>query len=424
MAAYKKRIADALLKKRLERIGAVLIEGPKWCGKTTTAEHQANTKVYLDDPSNKDQIQGLRQVGIDYLLQGKTPVLLDEWQLAPELWDAVRFTVDHREGVGQFILTGSAVPIETDLIHHTGTGRFSWLRMRSMSLYESGESNGEVSLRELFKHPDKLQGKNDLKLEDIAFLICRGGWPQAAIADEDGALGLSREYYDAIVNNDISRADGIKKNPDRAMRLMRSLARLQGSAVSNSTIAEDMKVNDSAQEDRKTVACYLEALKKIFVIEDMTAWLPNLRSRTAIRTSDTRYFTDPSIATAALGVGPSGLIKDLNTMGFLFETLCVRDLRVYADAIDGRVYHYRDKNGLECDAVVQLRNGSYGMVEIKLGGSKWIDEGSENLKKLAGLINTEKYGAPSFMMVLTAVGQWAYRRQDDVYVVPIGCLKD
>lgn len=358
------------------------------------------------------------------LLVGESPVLIDEWQLAPKLWDTIRFEVDHRDGAGLFILTGSAVPAKTEEIHHSGAGRFAWLTMRPMSLYESGESTGEVSLEALFDTPENIIGINKLTLDDMAFLICRGGWPRATMQDGDIALDQVKYYYDAVTRADVSRVDGVRRNQERVKRLMRSYARHQGTPAPVSTIVEDMRVNDEESSDVKTITSYIEALKKIFVIEDSAAWNPNLRSKTAIRTSDTRYFVDPSIAVAALGLGPNDLIGDLNTMGLLFETLCVRDLRVFASALDGQVYHFRDKYGLECDAVVHLRNGKFGLVEIKLGGDKLTEEGATTLKTLAEKIDTDRMKAPSFLMVLTATGKFAYRREDGVYVVPIGCLKN
>lgn len=421
---YKHRIVDELLRRKLQGVGAVLIEGPKWCGKTTTAEHQAASIVYMDDIENGSNWQQLASINPKALLVGDTPRLIDEWQLSPRIWDAVRFEVDHRGKDGQFILTGSSVPIETDKIHHTGTGRISWLTMRPMSLWESGDSNGMVSLRELFDEPEQIFCENKLTLDDIAFLVCRGGWPRATFQPKDIALDRAFDYYDAVVKNDISRVDGVRRDEERVHRIMKSYARHQGTQSSISVIADDVRSGEEMSIDVKTVNSYIAALKKIFVIEDMPAWNPNLRSKTAIRTSDNHYFVDPSIATAALGLGPNDLMNDLNTFGLLFETLCVRDLRVFADAIDGKVYHYRDKNGLECDTVVHLRNGSYGLIEIKLGGENLIDEGVKTLKALASKIDTSRMKAPSFLMVLTAVSKFAYRREDGIYIVPIGCLKD
>lgn len=424
MKNYRKRIADNILARKLEGKGAVLIEGPKWCGKTTTAEQVAASVLYMDDPEKKEQNITMSELNPKRLLKGETPRLIDEWQLAPKLWDAIRFEVDHRGELGQFVLTGSAVPANTKEITHSGTGRFTWLTMRPMSLFESGESSGEVSLKTLFEQPNEIDGESKLDIDRLAFLVCRGGWPQAVDMRDEIALDQAFDYYDAVVNSDINRADNVQKNPERVKRLMRSYARNQGSQIPNTVIAQDIAANDESSMDADTVASYLNALRKIFVVEDMPAWNPNLRSKTAIRSSDTRYYIDPSIAAAALGIGPQDLISDLKTFGFLFETLCVRDLRVFADALNGEVYHYRDKDGLECDAVVHLRNGTYGLVEIKLGGDKLIEEGSTNLKALSDRIDTDKMKKPSFLMVLTGTGDYAYRRPDGVYVVPIGCLKD
>lgn len=427
MENYKHRIMDSLLKKKLQAKGAILIEGPKWCGKTTTAEEIAASKVMLARTDVKNNFKNLLEIDIEAALSGEPPMLIDEWQTVPKLWDAVRYTVDHRRKMGQFILTGSAVPNKEteDEIEHSGTGRFAWLTMRPMSLFESGESNGKVSLEQLFTNPDKLLEKNELKLQDIAFLICRGGWPIAVELPEEAALEQAFDYYDAVTKEDIINVDGVKRVSERAQRLMRAYARHQGTQASIATLKEDLKANDNATLDEDTISSYLDALRKIFVIEDMPAWNPNLRSKTAIRTTDTRYFVDPSIATAALGLGPADLMSDLKTMGFFFEAMCVRDLRVFAEALNGKVYHYRDKSGLECDAVVHLRNGQYGLIEIKLGGDTLIKEGVATLTALANQIDTERMKAPAFTMILTATGEYAYRRPEDgIYVVPIGCLKD
>ena len=421
---YKSRIADALLSRKLEGKGAVLIEGAKWCGKTTTAEQQAKSIVYMTDPEKSYQYLSMVELNPKTLLEGKTPRLFDEWQIAPKLWDAIRFEVDHRDDLGQFILTGSAVPPETEEIHHTGTGRFARVKMRPMSLFEAEDSNGSVSLTELFSGNLDIAGSCDLPLEKLAFLVCRGGWPRATTMRNTTALDQAFDYYDAVVNADISRVDNVERNPERVKLLMRSYARHQGTQASNIVIKDDMRINDNSTLDEDTVYSYISALKKIFVIEDMLSWNPNLRSKTAIRTSDTRYFVDPSIATAALGLGPNDLLNDLNTFGLFFETMCMRDLRIFADALEGQVYHYRDASGLECDAVIHLRNGSYGLIEIKLGGAARIDEGAVNLNKLAEKIDTEKMKKPAFKMVLTGIGDFAYCRKDGVLVVPIGSLKN
>ena len=423
MNDYKKRIADEMLQRKLKGKGAVLIEGPKWCGKTTTAEQLAKSVLYMANPESMGQNLTLADINPGILLKGEIPRLIDEWQIAPKLWDAVRFEVDHRKDEGQFILTGSAVPADKNLITHTGTGRFSFLLMRPMTLFESLESTGTVSLKDLFDSKD-VSGTNNLSLDDIAYVCCRGGWPRSISMEKEIALDQAFDYYDAVVNSDISKVDGVSREPTRVKNLMRSYARNVGSQVSNEALKEDMINNDSFSLDTDTVFSYINALKKIFVIDEVPAWNPNLRSKTAIRTSDTRYFIDPSIATAALGLGPNDLINDLNTFGFIFENLCVRDLRVYAESINGNLYHYRDSSSLECDAVIHLRNGSYGLVEIKLGGDKLVEEGADNLIKLKNKLDTSKMKNPSFLMVVTATGDYAYKRSDEIYVVPIGCLKN
>lgn len=424
LVAYKPRVADRVLQEQLEASGVVLIQGPKWCGKTTTAEQQAKSVLYLDDPKTRKTNLLLAESDPEILFQGGTPRLIDEWQLAPKLWDAARFEVSRRRLPGQLIFTGSAVPPDMSELTHSGTGRFAWLTMRPMSLWESGESTGNVSLKDLFQGDITTAIANDISLSELAFLICRGGWPGSINLTPKAALQQALNYVDAIANHDISRVDNVNRSPDFAKRLLRSYARHQGGQVSIKTIFDDLETNEAGSMNEDTIASYIAALKKIFVIEDMPAWSPNLRSKTAIRTSDTRYFVDPSMATAALGLGPDNLIEDLNTFGLFLETMAVRDLRVYADALDGKLYHYRDKNGLECDAVLYLRNGNFGLIEIKLGGDSLIESGANTLKKLADKIDTSKMKSPSFLMVLTGLGQYAYKRNDGVYVVPIGCLRD
>ena len=424
MIAYKPRIVDRLLERKLLGKGAVLVEGAKWCGKTTTASRVAKSVLKLGEKQVLRSSRQLAEMNPALLLRGVTPRLIDEWQTIPALWDTVRSEVDDRSEMGQFVLTGSAVPVSSDEIEHTGTGRIGRLMMRPMSLWESGESTGEVSVGALFDEPEQIFAENHLEIEQLTYLTCRGGWPQASLLQGTVALDQAFDYYDAVVHYDIQRADGVERDPERVKLLMRSYARHQGAAVNYGVICADMKSNDNASLNDDTVASYVKALKKIFVVEDMKAWNPNLRSKTAVRTSETRYFTDPSIGVAALGVGPEDFLNDLNTFGLFFETMAVRDLRVYAQALDGELYHYRDKNGLECDAVLHRRNGTYGLIEIKLGGDGLIEEGAANLNALEEKIDTTKMKAPSFKMVLTGTGMYAYRRKDGVYVVPIGCLKD
>lgn len=420
---YRPRIIDIELSKRLKSIGAIVLEGAKWCGKSTTAEFHSNSAVFIDDPRRRSQYTLFAEDNPDIILDGATPRLIDEWQLVPTIWDALRYKIDHRKGMGQFILTGSAKPANREKISHSGTGRFAWLRMRPMSLFESGDSSGEVSISKLFEQPAMLIGsetKSDL--QRIAFLICRGGWPIASQLPEDVALNPAKDYYDAVVNVDIRQVDGVDRSVERAKRLMRSYARFQGTQASIRQIVEDINGGDSNVLEDKTVRSYLDALRSMFVIEDMPAWNPNLKSKTAIRSTETKYFVDPSIATSAMGIGPGDLMNDLKTFGFLFETLCVRDLRVYAQSLRGDVYHYRDKTGLECDAVIHLTNGDYALIEIKLGGEKLIEEGANSLLRLATKIDDSRMKKPSFLMVLTATGTFAYRRKDNVLVVPISTL--
>ena len=424
MARYKQRIADRILQRKILGKGAVLIEGPKWCGKTTTAKQLAKSFLDLGDSAILKQSTALIDISPQTLLKGDTPRLIDEWQALPSIWDSIRSEVDRRGEPSQFILTGSSVLPEADETIHSGTGRFATIKMRPMSLYESGESTGTVSLKELFECDSIEVQQNDLELEDIAYLTCRGGWPWATLISREVALDQAFEYFDSVVKKDILRVDKVKRSAERAKLLLRSYARNISQQVSYGTIRKDMLSNDASTLDEDTVADYIKALKKLFVIEDLAAWNPNIRSKAAIRTSDTRHFVDPSIGTAALGLGPQDLINDLKSFGFFFEDMVVRDLRVYAEALDGELYHYRDSNGLECDTVLHRRNGSYALLEVKLGGEQNIEEGAMSMISLAKNIDTDKTPSPSFMAVIVGVGQYAYQRKDGVYVIPIGCLRD
>lgn len=421
---YKPRIADGLLSRKLAGKGAVLIEGPKWCGKTTTAKQQAKSMLDLGDSGVLKQSQQMMDISPKTLLQGDTPRLIDEWQTIRPLWDTIRDEVDKRRDFSQFILTGSSVLPQADETVHSGTGRIGRIKMRPMTLFESGESSGMVSLKELFDGNTIEPVVCETELRTMAYLTCRGGWPMATFLNGDLALDQAFDYVDSIVERDIQRVDGVKRSPERARLLLRSYARNVSQQVSYGTIKADMLSNDSKTLDEDTVADYIKALKKLFVIEDLEAWNPNLRSKSAIRTSDTRHFVDPSIGTAVLGLGPDDLINDLESFGLFFEDLAVRDLRVFAEALDGKLYHYRDSSGLECDTVLHRRNGSYALIEIKLGGEKLIEDGSAALKSLEETIDTTRMKNPSFMMVLTAVGPYAYQRPDGIFVVPIGCLRD
>lgn len=426
MKTYKNRIYDAILRDALESKGAVLIEGAKWCGKTTTAEQIAQSVIYVNDPKQLKQNLVTAQTNPQRLLAGANPRLIDEWQIVPEIWDAIRFDVDHSDGDGKYILTGSAVPIDDEAkrkIRHSGTGRFAWIRMRPMSLFESLESSGSVSFADLFAGKGTLGDAKQHTLEEMAYLTCRGGWPRATDKSGKAALRQAFDYVDAIVNTDISRVDSVLRDPDLSIRIMKSLARLQGTQASVSAIKADLAPNAPNAVHENTVYSYVGALKKMFVVEDMPAWCPNLRCKTPVRTTDTRYFTDPSIATAALGLGPDGLMDDLKTFGFLFETLVARDLRTYAAANDGKVSHYRDKSGLECDAVMHLRDGRYGLIEVKIGGEALIADGLKKLNRLASEIDTKTMKEPAFRMIVVAEGEYAYEESDGTLICPIGCLK-
>lgn len=424
MAKYKQRIADRILERKVLGKGAVLIEGPKWCGKATTAKQLAKSVLDLGDSTILKQSSGLIEISPKTLLEGDTPRLIDEWQALPPIWDSIRSEVDRRGEPSQFILTGSSVLPEADETVHSGTGRFATIKMRPMSLYESGESTGTVSLKDLFEGKSIDVQQNDLNVEDIAFLTCRGGWPWATIISKKVALDQVFDYVDSVIRRDIQRVDKVKRSAERAKLLLRSYARNISQQVSYGTIRKDMLSNDASTLDEDTVADYIKALKKLFVIEDLAAWNPNIRSKAAIRTSDTRHFVDPSIGTAILGLGPKDLINDLKSFGFFFGDMVVRDLRVYAEALDGELYHYRDSSGLECDTVLHRRNGSYALMEVKLGGEQNIEDGAKSMLSLAKNIDTDKMPAPSFMAVIVGVGQYAYQRKDGVYVIPIGCLKD
>lgn len=420
MLDYLPRVSDELLKLKIESKGAVLIEGAKWCGKTTSALQFAKSVLFMQQPENKAQNILMADISPKTLLAGENPRLIDEWQLAPKLWDVVRFEVDQRHAFGQFILTGSATPPDWSVVSHTGTGRIARLIMRPMSLLESRESSGEISLKDLFSGNKELVGKSDIDASKLAFLACRGGWPMSVKLTGLSALLQARDYVDSVAESELSLADNTRRDEYRLRQFLRSYARLVGSQAGAPQIQRDISAN--AEVSDKTVYEYLRVLKGIFVIEDAPAWNPNLRSKAAIRSADTRYFVDPSIGAASLGLGPEDLLADLNTFGFIFENLCIRDLRIYAEALDGSVFHYRDSNNLECDAVIHLRNGKYGLIETKLGGDKLIEEGAATLKKLESKLDTDRMNKPSFLMVLTGVGNYAFRRSDGVYVVPIGAL--
>ena len=424
-AEYKKRVVDEILDFYLESMGAVLIEGPKWCGKTRTGEEHAKSVVKLQDPDNVDKYRAAIKAKPSILLEGPTPRLIDEWQDFPILWNAVRHLVDERGEDGQFILIGSAVPCEgkKDKIppRHTGTGRIVRMRMRPMSLWESGESTGEISLSALFDGAGEVSGRSSIGVDEIAHLVCRGGWPQAVLAKTPRAAYMkSSSYVDEVVHEDVHRVDGVERNPDRVRNLLKSLARNISTMATNETILQDLKANDSSISE-KTLSSYLNALRKIFLVEDVPAWSPSLKSRLAIRSSMKRQFVDPSVATAVLGATPRRLLNDFRSFGSFFESLCVRDVRVYAQTLDGEVRHYRDQTGLEADMIVALKDGRWGAIEVKLGAGD-IDSAAEGLKKLRAKVDVGRMGHPSFLMILTGT-DLGYTRDDGVVVCPLGCLR-
>lgn len=414
------RLCDADLQLALQSSGAVLIEGAKWCGKTSTASNASRSVIYMQDPDKTGSYLAMADTLPSLLLKGETPRLIDEWQMAPVLWDAVRFEVDKRAEPGQFILTGSAVPTD-NVTAHTGTGRISRLLLRPMSLFESQESNGLISLRALFNGELDIEAVSDLTIEKIAFALCRGGWPASVRQKGATALRMAVDYVEAVINHDVSRVDNVEKNPERVRLLLRSLARNIATTATYQTIINDLEATDTTISD-KTIGSYMNALRRIFLVEDLPAWAPSLRSRSAIRTSAKRHFVDPSIATAILRSNPGGILNDFQYFGFLFEALCTRDIRVYAQSNDGDVFHYRDKSGLEADLIVRLHDGRWAAIEIKLG-NKQIDLAADNLLALKNRIDNNKMGEPSFLMVITG-GQYAYRRRDGVLVVPLACLKN
>lgn len=424
--AYLKRIVDEDLELRLDSVGATIIVGPKWCGKTTTAEQKARSILRLNDPDMREAYIATAQTKPSNLLKGDNPRLIDEWQEAPELWDAVRTSVDQRRETGLYILTGSTT-IKKDNIRHSGTGRISRLKMYPMSLYESGESNGSISLADLFNNPDcDVDGlQSQLDVNDLIFAACRGGWPSSLnLKTNKAKLFISKDYVNNICESDISSIDKIERSPSKTRLLLRSYARNISTIATNSTLLSDINATEDMSES--SFYEYLDALKRLYVIEDVEAWCPNIRSKTSIRSSNKRGFVDPSIAVASLGLSPEYFETDLKTFGFIFECLCIRDLKVYSGRLGGKVSYYRDKFGLEADAVLHLDDGRYALMEIKLG-SKEIEEGAKHLCELKRLIRAHNESGqlrePDLLVVLTG-GPIAYRRPDGVMVIPIGCLKD
>ena len=415
---YLPRIVDDLLEKKMRLFGGVLIEGCKWCGKSTTAKRKAKSIIEFQNPATYENNLEIARTRPDLLLDEEKPLLIDEWQVAPAIWDAIRYDVDKTNLKGQYLLTGSATPLEK-APKHSGTGRIARLLMRPMSLYESQNSTGEISLKKIFDQQQKIEGKSNLELENIAFLIAKGGWPSVATVNEEDALLVAREYLEAVIHEDIQALDGVDRNPTRVRTVLRSLARNISTTANLSVIKKDTEMSDDVISE-KTIADYIKALEKMYLIEDVVAWSPKLRSKTEIRVTPKREFVDPSLAVAALRATDKDLLKDFKTFGLLFEALCIRDLRIYMESLDGEVFFYRDRNGLEADAILHLNNGDWAAVEIKLGTEETINEAAQNLLKLKNIIDMRE---PKFLMVLTAT-KYAYQREDGVLVVPIGCLKN
>lgn len=417
--SYQPRVIDTLLRESLAASGAVWLQGPKWCGKTWTALQVARSSVMMQDPDESANYLQQAMVKPSLLLNGDTPRLIDEWQVAPVLWDAVRFAVDQRGEMGQFILTGSTMPLRNETMH-SGTGRISRLKMRTMSLFESGESTGQVSLDRLFNQ-DEPEGTARLSVEGLAFAIARGGWPASIGLPDKAALAQAGKYLTAIVENDVFELSDVQRNPRRIMLLMRSLARNIATMASVETLRKD--VSGSERELAvSTVNAYLDILERLYVVENQPAWSTRLRSKAYLRKSPKRHFIDPSIAVAALQTNPDGLLRDFNTFGYLFESMCIRDLRIYAQKLGGEVCHYCDETGLEADAIIALPDGRWGAVEIKMG-QRQIEEAAKNLLKLKSKIDVEVMLPPSFLMVMTGNG-YAMKLDNGVLVVPITCLKD
>ena len=426
---YLPRIVDSELDLRLRAVGATIIVGPKWCGKTTTAKQKSKSVLEMQDPDLQEGYLKLAATKPSMLLEGENPRLIDEWQLAPVLWDAIRVSVDRKKEKGLYLLTGSVV-VDEEKIKHTGIGRISRLEMDAMSLFESGESSGQISLKGLFDDPEaSVDGaKGKLSVEELIFAVCRGGWPSSLTAvGDDAKLFVATDYFSNVAEVDISRVDDVERDPALAAQLLRSYARNVSTLATKASIRKDILA--VREVSLPTIDSYLSALRKLFVIKDIEAWCPAIRSATDIRASLKRGFSDPSIAVAALGVGPEYFRKDFKTFGFLFESLVMRDLRVYSRALGGRISYYRDRYGLEADAVLHLKDGRYALIEIKLGSNE-IEEGAEHLKEVKRLIGEYNKGEtqcplrmPDILMVVTG-GEYAYKREDGVIVCPISALKD
>ena len=423
---YVERIIDKEIKRKLKIVGAIEIKGPKWCGKTTSAKQVAKSVIEMQNPEMAENYLELAQTKPSLLLEGEKPRLIDEWQLAPNLWNAVRYDVDKSNEKGQYILTGSATPNDKEKSYlHSGVGRFAIINMKPFTLYESKDSNGKISLKELFDKRAKIDGvKSELTYEKLAYILCRGGWPASLNLKEDESLDIAKNYIDVLCENDISEVDNVTRNPRLARTILRAYARQVSTIDSDKSLYDDV-ISNYAEITEKTIIDYLHAFERLHIIEEIDSWNPNIRSKTAIRSSRKKTMIDPSLAVASLGVSPKDIMLDVNTFGLLFENLVDRDLSVYVNSIGGYVQHYRDRYGLECDCVVHLDDGRYGLIEVKLGGLKGIKEGEEHLLKLKGLIEeNKKMRKPEFLMIITGFTDIAYTTAEGVHVVPIGCLKD
>lgn len=422
MKKYYPRLIEKQIERKLKSSGAILVAGPKFCGKTTTCMRYQNSFIRL----NTKQTIDLAKLNPKGVLAGESPRLIDEWQTVPDIYNQVKNSLDDDYEFGKFILTGSSTPVDKTKIYHSGAGRITPLRMRTMSLYESAESKGIVSINDLFAQEDKdyFDENSSFSLLDCAYLLCRGGWPMSIQEDKELGLEITRNYYDGLFVFENGENEKFRdKNPEVFKMILRSLARNISTEAANSTIIADIKANNYRSMDPKTFNDYMDALNDLFILSDIEAWNPNIRSKTSIRTSAKRHFTDTSIAARALNIFPDDLLNDMNSFGFFFEDFAIRDLSIYAACLGGEVRHYRDNAGLECDAVIHLENGKWGAIEIKLGGEEAIKEGANNLLKLRNKIESKSdEGSPSFLAVLTSCGP-LYRREDGIYVIPINCLK-
>lgn len=417
---YLPRIVDTEIKELLEIMGAVQIEGCKWCGKSTTAAHYAQSIIEFQNPDRKSEYDNIKNTKPSLFLKGNKPRLFDEWQMYPVVWDCVRTDLDHTRLKGQYLFTGSAKPTENETMH-TGTGRISKVLMRPMSLYESGESTGEVSLQDIFNKKD-IEGVSNLSLEDLASLIVRGGWPAVLDVKSNAKYKVASEYIKRLINEEVTKVDGVERNPEKMLNVLRSLARNITTQVSITTIEADVKNTFENDVSRPTVTDYLNTLERLFVIEEMHATNLNLRSKYALRTTPKKYFVDPSLAAAILEIKPNDLINDLKTFGIMFEALCIRDLKIYAQSHGGNITFYRDEKDFKVDAIIRTSSGKWGAVEIKLGDG-YIEDAAQNLLKFKDKVDITKCSQPAFLMVLTGTS-YSYKRDDGVYVVSIGTLKN